>query len=348
MKEAYRVKFIETSGKTVEDAIRTGLKDLGCDLGDVNIDILEKGSPGLFGMFGRLAKVRLTVKEADPAFEIEMPRISLDLPKAKPEKKPEPKAEQPKPRKEKPAREARPEPKKEAPKQESRPEPKTEPAPVEAVAPVEPPKAEPVAAEPVEKPAQPKKREGRPPRQRRERAPKPQADAPVEIPEVKVEPVETLPPTDLETLSDAGKKALDFLTNATTKMGVPVEIRVADRDGNLMIQMYGDTLGVLIGRRGETLDALQYLTSLYVNRGSEDYIRVSLDTEHYRAKREEALRKLALRMANRARKSGHRVALEPMNPYERRILHSALQNHPYVTTHSEGEEPYRRVIITLK
>ena len=131
-------------------------------------------------------------------------------------------------------------------------------------------------------------------------------------------------------------------------MGVPVEIRVADRDGNLMIQMYGDTLGVLIGRRGETLDALQYLTSLYVNRGSEDYIRVSLDTEHYRAKREEALRKLALRMANRARKSGHRVALEPMNPYERRILHSALQNHPYVTTHSEGEEPYRRVIITLK
>ena len=219
---------------------------------------------------------------------------------------------------------------------------------MEAVAPVEPPKAEPVAAEPVEKPAQPKKREGRPPRQRRERAPKPQADAPVEIPEVKVEPVETLPPTDLETLSDAGKKALDFLTNATTKMGVPVEIRVADRDGNLMIQMYGDTLGVLIGRRGETLDALQYLTSLYVNRGSEDYIRVSLDTEHYRAKREEALRKLALRMANRARKSGHRVALEPMNPYERRILHSALQNHPYVTTHSEGEEPYRRVIITLK
>ena len=123
------MKFIETSGKTVEDAIRTGLKDLGCDLGDVNIDILEKGSPGLFGMFGRLAKVRLTVKEADPAFEIEMPRISLDLPKAKPEKKPEPKAEQPKPRKEKPAREARPEPKKEAPKQESRPEPKAEPDP---------------------------------------------------------------------------------------------------------------------------------------------------------------------------------------------------------------------------
>lgn len=91
-----------------------------------------------------------------------------------------------------------------------------------------------------------------------------------------------------------------------------------------------------------------YLTSLCVNRGREEYLRVSLDTENYRAKREEALRKLAVRMANRARKTGKRVALEPMNPYERRILHSALQNDPDVTTHSEGEEPYRRVIITLK
>ena len=301
------MKFIETSGKTVEDAIRTGLKELNCDFGDVTVDILEKGSPGLFGMFGRLAKVRLTVKEQDPAFDIEMPVFSLDPVKAKSEKKAEPKQEK--------AEEA---------------------APAEETAKVEP----------AEKPAQPKKRENRQPRQRRER--KERQNAPAEMPEVKVEPVETLPPTDLETLSDNGKKALEFLTNMTTKMGVPVDIRVADREDALMVQMYGDTLGVLIGRRGETLDALQYLTSLYVNRGQDNYVRVSLDTEHYRAKREEALRKLALRMANRARKSGHRVALEPMNPYERRILHSALQNHPYVTTHSEGEEPYRRVIITLK
>ena len=97
-----------------------------------------------------------------------------------------------------------------------------------------------------------------------------------------------------------------------------------------------------------TRDALQYLTSLNINRGREEYLRVSIDTEGYRAKREEALRKLAVRMAGRAKKSGRRVALEPMNPYERRILHSALQNDPDVTTHSEGEEPYRRVIITLK
>ena len=338
------MKFIETSGKTVDDAIRAGLKELNCDFGDVNIEILEKGSPGLFGMFGRLAKVRLTVKEQDPAFEIEMPIISLDLPKSKPEKKAEPKTES-RPRKEKPAREPKPEPKAEAkPVAEVKPEPQPE-KPVEAASVVEE-KAEP-AEQPAEKPAQPKKREGnRQPRQRRER--KERQNPPAEMPEVKVEPAETLPPTDLESLSEIGKKAYDFLLNATTKMGVEVEIRVAEREEALMVQMYGDTLGVLIGRRGETLDALQYLTSLYVNRGQENYIRVSLDTEHYRAKREEALRKLAMRMANRARKSGHRVALEPMNPYERRILHSALQNHPHVTTHSEGEEPYRRVIITLK
>ena len=131
-------------------------------------------------------------------------------------------------------------------------------------------------------------------------------------------------------------------------MGVEVSIEVCEADETLHVRMMGDTLGVLIGRRGETLDALQYLTSLHVNKGRDGYLRVSLDSENYRAKREEALRKLAMRMAQRARKTGHRVVLEPMNPYERRILHSALQGNPYVQTHSEGEDPYRRVIITLK
>ena len=111
-------------------------------------------------------------------------------------------------------------------------------------------------------------------------------------------------------------------------------------------QTIGDTLGILIGRRGETLDALQYLTSLQVNKGREGYTRVTLDTENYRAKREDSLRRLAQRMANRAVKTGRRVVLEPMNPYERRVLHTALQNHPAVTTHSEGEEPNRRVVIS--
>jgi spoIIIJ-associated protein len=159
---------------------------------------------------------------------------------------------------------------------------------------------------------------------------------------------EELPPLDLDALGESGKRAYDFLSNVTKLMDVGVEIRIKEEEGHMFAQMSGDALGVLIGRRGETLDALQYLTSLQVNKGRDEYTRVSLDSEHYRAKREDALRKLASRMAARARKTGHRVALEPMNPYERRVLHSALQDNPYVTTHSEGEEPYRRVIITLK
>ena len=120
-----------------------------------------------------------------------------------------------------------------------------------------------------------------------------------------------------------------------------------DEEGNVRVDMFGDTLGILIGRRGETLDALQYLTSLQVNKGRGEYIRVTLDTEGYRARREEALIRLANRMANRAVKTGRRVSMEPMNPYERRILHSALQGNPAVTTHSEGEEPNRHVVITV-
>ena len=156
-------------------------------------------------------------------------------------------------------------------------------------------------------------------------------------------------PAEQADRATAAGRAQEFLQQLTELMGVHVSVAVAtDEEGNVRVNMEGDTLGILIGRRGETLDALQYLTSLNVNRDREEYLRVSLDTENYRAKREEALRKLAVRMANRAKKSGRRVALEPMNPNERRILHSALQNDPEVTTHSEGEEPYRRVIITLK
>ena len=135
----------------------------------------------------------------------------------------------------------------------------------------------------------------------------------------------------------------------TKLMGVDVSITPRrDEEGNLRVDMHGDTLGILIGRRGETLDALQYLTSLFVNRGQENYVRVTLDTENYRAKREEALTRLANRMANRAVKTGRKVVMEPMNPYERRILHSALQGNDAVTTHSEGDEPNRHVVITLK
>ena len=143
--------------------------------------------------------------------------------------------------------------------------------------------------------------------------------------------------------------ARSFLAELTKLMGVDVTIDMGtDAEGNVYGYINGDTLGILIGRRGETLDAVQYLTSLKVNRGREGYTRVTLDTENYRAKREDTLVRLANRMANRALRTGRKVSLEPMNPYERRIIHYALQQTEGVTTHSEGEEPNRHVVITNK
>ena len=143
-------------------------------------------------------------------------------------------------------------------------------------------------------------------------------------------------------------RAEEFLKNVTELMGLEVSFDIRDEEDALMIDMMGENQGILIGHRGETLDALQYLTSLQVNKGGKEYRRVTLDTEGYRAKREQTLIALAGRMANKVHKSGHRMMLEPMNPYERRILHATLQDHPYVTTHSEGDEPNRRVVIAPK
>ena len=332
------MKSIESSGKTVEDAVRAGLQQLGCDAADVTIDVLEAGRPGLFGMFGKLAKVRLTLKENDLDFE--MPSLSLDSQKTrapKPEKKAEPKKAEKAEKTEETEKvekraEAPVEPKK---AEKSAEEAKSEPAPApEAPASEEAPAAEAPKAEAPR--ASRRSRSNRSDRaERAESRPEKKNDEP-------------FVPSDPETLSETGRIAYDFLKNVTEKMGVQVAIRVTEEADHLSVAMMGDTLGILIGRRGDTLDALQYLVSLQVNKNREGYMRVSLDTENYRAKREEALTRLAQRMAARARKTGRRVTLEPMNPYERRVLHSALQNNPYVTTHSEGEEPYRRVVITLK
>lgn len=143
-------------------------------------------------------------------------------------------------------------------------------------------------------------------------------------------------------------RAEEFLKNVTSLMGLEVSFDITEDEDAMIINMQGDNQGILIGHRGETLDALQYLTSLQVNKGGKEYRRVTLDTEGYRAKREQTLIALAGRMANKVHKSGRRMMLEPMNPYERRILHATLQDNPYVTTHSEGEEPNRRVVITPK
>jgi len=289
------MRSVESSAKTMEEAVTLGLEKLGVSFADVKIDILDEGSKGFLGILGsKPVVVRLTVREDAEEADDVLSSVDLESAMKAPEKKSARKRGG----------------------EKAKTEAKSEKKEKEAKA---------------EKPAKAPK------------APKAEKPAKEEAPKAEKQETVTCDPETPE------GKAQSFLLDVTRLMGVNVTVNArCDEEGNVRVDMFGDTLGILIGRRGETLDALQYLTSLYVNRGQEGYTRVTLDTENYRAKREEALRRLANRMANRAVKTGRKVVMEPMNPYERRILHSALQQNDAVTTHSEGEEPNRHVVITLK
>lgn len=315
----------ESTGKTVEEAVSEGLKKLGLSIGEVQVDILEEGSKGLFGLFGsKTARVRLTVKEEERSETVFADSLSsYDAERRAPKKA------------EKPAEPAKAVPQAprevpQAPKAERAPKPDKpqRPARLNADSAEQAPKAERgPKPERIEKPA---------------RAPKAEKPLLSRMPSEPAVPAEQRDPQ-----SDEGKVQA-FLQELTRLMGLEISVHVhTDEEGNIRVSMQGDTLGILIGRRGETLDALQYLTSLHINRGRQEYTRVTLDSEGYRAKREDALVRLANRMANRAQRTGRKVSLEPMNPYERRILHSALQGHEGISTHSEGEEPNRHVVITV-
>ena len=150
--------------------------------------------------------------------------------------------------------------------------------------------------------------------------------------------------------SSVADKAKDFLRDVFDAMDltVVIDLKYDEENRNIEIDLKGDDMGVLIGKRGQTLDSLQYLVSLVGNKDVEEYIRVKVDTEDYRKRRKETLENLAKNIAYKVKRTKRPVSLEPMNPYERRIIHSALQGDKYVTTHSEGDEPYRRVVVTLK
>ena len=142
----------------------------------------------------------------------------------------------------------------------------------------------------------------------------------------------------------------DFLSKVFQAMDLQVEIIItkSDDENVLDVELKGDEMGVLIGKRGQTLDSLQYLTNLAINKNSDNYVKVKLDTENYRKRRKDTLENLAKNIAYKVKRTKKPVSLEPMNPFERRVIHSALQNDRYVTTHSEGEDPYRHVVVTLK
>ena len=168
-----------------------------------------------------------------------------------------------------------------------------------------------------------------------------------EKPEVKSEPKKEveLAKVEPQTIETCEKFIYDVM-NAMDMDGVKVT-SVVDEEGALSINMEGSNMGILIGKRGQTLDSLQYLTNRVANKMQDGYVRVKLDTEDYRRRRKETLENLAKNIASKVKRTRKTVSLEPMNPYERRIIHSALQSDPAVSTHSEGEEPYRRVVVTL-
>ena len=208
---------------------------------------------------------------------------------------------------------------------------------------------EPVVEEPVR--VEPKKVEAVQPQKAasEKKADEPQKDAFEKAVEKEVKE-EVKKETKLVEVQPQTIKAVeDFLKNTMKAMDMEVELKTeVDQDGALCVDMSGEHMGILIGKRGQTLDSLQYLANRVANKHQEGYVRVKLDTENYRARREETLRHLAKNIAHKVKRNRRPVALEPMNPYERRIIHSALQSDPYVMTHSEGEEPFRKVVITLK
>src|SRR5699024_6771426 len=184
-------------------------------------------------------------------------------------------------------------------------------------------------------------------REKKERKEKREKEA-AEVKEVK----ETKPVQESKKLAKVQDETIaaceKFLTDVLHAMDMEVKISSRiDEEGALEIVMDGKNMGILIGKRGQTLDSLQYLTNRVANKTQDGYVRVKLDTEDYRRRRKETLENLAKNIAYKVKRTKKPVALEPMNPYERRIIHSALQADRYVTTHSEGEEPYRRVVVTL-
>ena len=175
-----------------------------------------------------------------------------------------------------------------------------------------------------------------------------EAVAPVEEAPTETRKERKIVPLTSEEKEEAKEKAVKFMKDVFASIEMEVEVTASFEDEVLNVEMSGEDMGVLIGKRGQTLDSLQYLTSLVVNKGKSGYVRVKVDTENYRSRRKETLENLAKNIAYKVKRTRRPVFLEPMNPYERRIIHSALQNDPYVTTHSEGEEPYRKVVVTLK
>ena len=317
------LKSIEMTGATRDIAIQKALDFLQMDRDDVSVEVLDNGKKGFLGFGSTDAKVRVTYEVPDEPAEKPAPKAE---PKAAPA--PQPKAEE-KPVEEKKPAQTRPTFHDIAPDDPRLTTPHlVKPAPKKAEGET--------AAVPAEKKAE------RPRRERTERAPR--EECPAREPIVPfIDPI----PMEEDKITEPAREAVKFINGLLEKMGIEGKATVlaASEEDHIRIDISGPDMGPVIGRRGDTLDAIQYLTSLVLNKFSEEHLRLTIDTENYRAKRAESLERLARKMAIKVSKYHKAMTLEPMNPYERRIIHAALQDFRGVTTYSTGTEPGRRVVI---
>lgn len=305
--------YIQFSAKTKSEAITKACIELGVSSDQLEIQVISEGSNGFFGIGSKPAVIK--VRKIEPVSEEEEMKEIVETVKLDSFKE-------------------------EAPVQEEK---KTE-----AIKPVKKEIKEPKAVS--EKPRQPKPVKERAAKEKQPREFREPKEKQVREKTVKpAKPVEIL--TDPEEIKEVENRAKVFLRDVFASMNlgeVEITSEYNTTDGSLEVDFEGEDMGILIGKRGQTLDSLQYLTSLVVNKGKSNYIRVKLDTEDYRKRRKETLENLARGIAYKVRKTRKPVILEPMNPYERRIIHSALQGNKFVETVSEGEEPYRHVVVKLK
>ena len=303
------------TGKTLEEAKANVTVQLGLDADSYSYQVVQMPKSGFLGFGAQPAKIEVTYEVPDPVPEA--PKVALSsASRSKPKpvaKKPEPKPEAPKPEAPKAAKPAA--PKVEEPKAEPRKEPKEAPA-------AQPPKPERKERAP---------RENREPREPRERKPQPPKEPKVYAP---AEP------------GSVEEKIEQFISGLLERMDSKAVPHCWKEDGNTyQVELVGEDLGYLIGRRGDTLDAIQHLANYSINRGVEGHIRINVDAERYREKREESLRRYAVKKAQQVLKMRRRTTLEPMNAYERHVIHAALQDMDNITTHSTGVEPNRCVVI---
>lgn len=320
--------YIQFSAKTKSEAITKACIELGTSSDQLEIQVVSEGSSGFFGIGSKPAIIKVrkieTVSEKDEIDEIVE---SVKLNAIKEEKK------------------------KPAPKPVPKPEPLKEPKEVKEAKPVKEIKAE---KEIQPKPLKEKPYKERPVKDKpiKDKLPKEklQKEDPAKEKPVKAsKPVEIISdPAEIKEIEDRARVFLQEVFASMNLGEVEITSKYNTNDGCLEVDFEGEDMGILIGKRGQTLDSLQYLTSLVVNKGKVNYIRVKLDTEDYRKRRKETLENLARGIAFKVKKTRKPVVLEPMNPYERRIIHSALQGNKFVETVSEGEEPYRHVVVKLK